>query len=156
MHIFTPEIGMMGPAASWVLVSCKHAGAAIAQTARRPNRVASRFSVMVPVNNGAFHEGLNMADLEAACIISSAKTTVRHGGAFRIRRGESRCCVASASYGILACSLMATTWSRSLKPARAAIVRARAGGVALLECRTIRTRHTRKAWAIHVSYSRRT
>ena len=62
MHLFAPEIGLMGT--SGIVggrASCMAAGAGYAFKLLKTDRVAVAFFGDGAVNNGAFHEGLNMA-----------------------------------------------------------------------------------------------
>src|SRR5262249_22508598 len=61
MHLFAPEVGLMGT--SGIVGPCilQAAGAAYALRLLKTDRVAVAFFGDGAVNNGAFHEGLNMA-----------------------------------------------------------------------------------------------
>src|ERR1700736_5845080 len=63
MHLFAPEIGLMGT--SGIVGPCilQAAGASYRFRLRRPDRGAGAFFGDGAVNNGAFHEGLNMASI---------------------------------------------------------------------------------------------
>ena len=93
MHLFAPEVGMMGT--SGIVGPCilQAAGRRLQfQAARRPSSVAVAFFGDGAVNNGAFHEGLNMAEhLEAAGAVRLREQPVRHRGAVLVRRRQSQC-----------------------------------------------------------------
>src|SRR3954469_872108 len=63
MHLFAPEVGMMGT--SGIVAPCilQAAGAGYSSKLMRSERVAVAFFGDGAVNNGAFHEGLNMAGI---------------------------------------------------------------------------------------------
>src|SRR5262249_60576746 len=63
MHLFAPEIGMMGT--SGIVGPCilQAAGAGYSFKLLRTDRVAVAFFGDGAVNNGAFHEGLNLASI---------------------------------------------------------------------------------------------
>src|SRR6266699_3199643 len=63
MHLFAPEIGMMGT--SGIVGPCilQAAGAGYSFQLLKTDRVAVAFFGDGAVNNGAFHEGLNLAGL---------------------------------------------------------------------------------------------
>src|ERR1700682_3690233 len=63
MHLFAPEIGLMGT--SGIVGPCilQAAGAGYTFKLLKTNRVAVAFFGDGAVNNGAFHEGLNMASI---------------------------------------------------------------------------------------------
>src|SRR5437016_5259511 len=61
MHLFAPEVGLMGT--SGIVASCilQAAGAGYSFTILKTDQVAAAFFGDGAVNNGAFHEGLNLA-----------------------------------------------------------------------------------------------
>src|SRR5271156_4132869 len=63
MHLFSPEVGMMGT--SGIVGPCilQAAGAGYSFKLMRTDRVAVAFFGDGAVNNGAFHEGLNLASI---------------------------------------------------------------------------------------------
>src|SRR5437764_15434808 len=63
MHLFSPEIGMMGT--SGIVGPCilQAAGAGYSYKLLRTDKVAVAFFGDGAVNNGAFHEGLNLASI---------------------------------------------------------------------------------------------
>src|SRR5207249_11050596 len=63
MHLFAPEVGLMGT--SGIVGPCilQAAGAAYSFKLLKRERVAVAFFGDGAVNNGAFHEGLNMASI---------------------------------------------------------------------------------------------
>src|SRR5262249_61439012 len=63
MHLFAPEVGMMGT--SGIVAPCvlQAAGAGYSFMLLKSDRVAVAFFGDGAVNNGAFHEGLNLASI---------------------------------------------------------------------------------------------
>src|SRR3954453_11608965 len=63
MHLFSPEVGMMGT--SGIVAACilQAAGAGYSFKVLKTDKVAVAFFGDGAVNNGAFHEGLNMASI---------------------------------------------------------------------------------------------
>ena len=95
------------------------------------------------VNNGAFHEGLNLAEhLEAAGAVRLREQPVRHRSAVRLRRRQSQ--RRRPRRGSMACPASkwtaTTSWPSSRRPERRSSERAAGEGPTLLECKTYRTR----------------
>src|SRR5262245_8387292 len=63
MHLFAPEIGLMGTSGIVGPSILQAAGAAYSFKLAKSERVAVAFFGDGAVNNGAFHEGLNMASI---------------------------------------------------------------------------------------------
>ena len=80
MHLFAPEIGMMGT--SGIVGPCilQAAGAGYSFQLLETDRVAVAFFGDGAVNNGAFHEGLNLAAVGVAQIEDRRRrlTELRH------------------------------------------------------------------------------
>jgi 2-oxoisovalerate dehydrogenase E1 component len=142
MHIFSPEIGMMGT--SGIVGPCilQAAGAGCSFKLLETDRVAVAFFGDGAVNNGAFHEGLNMAAIWKlpvlfVCENNQFATEVP----FAYAAGNPDVASRAASYGIPGVQLDGNDVVAISDAAREALVRARAGGgPTLLECRTYRTR----------------
>src|SRR4051794_26349866 len=142
MHLFAPEIGMMGT--SGIVGPCilQAAGAGYSFRLLRTDRVAVAFFGDGAVNNGAFHEGLNLASIwklpvlfvcennqfatEVPFSYSSANPDVANRGAV---------------YNMPGVLVDGNDVEAVRDVAGEAVRRARAGeGPTLLECRTYRTR----------------
>ncbi|MFM7250604.1 MAG: thiamine pyrophosphate-dependent enzyme [Planctomycetaceae bacterium] len=142
MHLFAPEIGLMGTSgivAPCILQAC---GAAYAAKLRGDGTVAVAFFGDGAVNNGAFHEGLNMAAIWKlpvlfVCENNGFATEVPFAYASATPDVGRR----AASYGLPGLELDGNDLVHVDAAAREAVARARAGGgPTLLECRTYRTR----------------
>ena len=142
MHLFAPEIGMMGT--SGIVGPCilQAAGAGYTFKLLKANRVAVAFFGDGAVNNGAFHEGLNMASIWRlpvlfVCENNQFATEVP----FKYAAGNPSVAGRGAAYGIPGVEVDGNDVLAVEHAARIAVERARAGeGPTLLECKTYRTR----------------
>ncbi len=142
MHLFAPEIGMMGT--SGIVGPCilQAAGAGYSFKLRKTDLVAVAFFGDGAVNNGAFHEGLNMAAIWKlpvlfVCENNQFATEVP----FAYAAGNPRVAPCAAAYGLPGHEVDGNDVEAIYRVAGEAIQRARAGGgPTLLECRTYRTR----------------
>ncbi len=142
MHLFAPEVGMMGT--SGIVGPCilQAAGAGYSAKLMGTGRVAVAFFGDGAVNNGAFHEGLNMASIWKlpvlfVCENNQYATEI----AFAYSSGNPSVAGRAASYGLPGREVDGNDALAVLEAAREAVERARAGGGAtLIECKTYRTR----------------
>jgi len=142
MHLFAPEVGMMGT--SGIVGPCilQAAGAGYSFRLLGLDRVGVAFFGDGASNNGAFHEGLNMAaiwDLPALfiCENNMYATEVPYSYASRNTEVAQR----AAGYGIPGVSVDGNDVLAVYEVAGAAVRRARSGGgPTLIECKTYRTR----------------
>jgi 2-oxoisovalerate dehydrogenase E1 component len=142
MHLFAPEIGMMGT--SGIVGPCilQAAGAGYSFKLLKSDRVAVAFFGDGAVNNGAFHEGLNLAAIWKlpvlfVCENNQFATEVP----FAYAAGNPRVAPRAAAYGLPGHEVDGNDAEAVYRAAGEAIQRARAGGgPTLLECRTYRTR----------------
>ena len=142
MHLFSPEIGMMGT--SGIVGPCilQAAGAGYSFKLLKSDRVAVAFFGDGAVNNGAFHEGLNMAGIWKlpvlfVCENNQFATEVP----FSYSAANPGVAQRGASYGLPGIEVDGNDVAAVAKAAREAVERARSGGGAtLLECKTYRTR----------------
>jgi 2-oxoisovalerate dehydrogenase E1 component len=142
MHLFAPEIGLMGT--SGIVGPCilQAAGAGYSFRLLKTDRVAVAFFGDGAVNNGAFHEGLNLAGIWKlpvlfVCENNEYATEVP----FRYAAGNPTVAGRAASYGLSGVEVDGNDVLAVYAAAEAAIQRARQGeGPTLLECRTYRTR----------------
>ncbi|HZQ99494.1 MAG TPA: thiamine pyrophosphate-dependent enzyme [Chloroflexota bacterium] len=142
MHIFKPEVGMMGTSGivgpSIVLAT----GAGYTAKLLKTGAVGVAFFGDGASNNGAFHEGLNLAaiwDLPVlfVCENNLYATEVPFGTVAR----EPDVAARAAGYGIPGVVVDGNDVLAVYEAAGEAIRRARAGeGPTLLECKTYRTR----------------
>jgi 2-oxoisovalerate dehydrogenase E1 component len=142
MHLFSPEIGMMGT--SGIVGPCilQAAGAGYSFHLLKTDRVAVAFFGDGAVNNGAFHEGLNLAAIWKlpvlfVCENNQFATEVP----FQYAAGNPDVASRAASYGIAGVQLDGNDVIAVARAAGEAVARARSGGgPTLLECKTYRTR----------------
>jgi 2-oxoisovalerate dehydrogenase E1 component len=142
MHLFSPEIGMMGT--SGIVGPCilQAAGAGYSFQLLKTDRVAVAFFGDGAVNNGAFHEGLNLASIWKlpvlfVCENNQFATEVP----FQYAAGNPDVASRAAGYGMTGIQLDGNDVGAISKAAGEAVSRARSGyGPTLLECRTYRTR----------------
>jgi 2-oxoisovalerate dehydrogenase E1 component len=142
MHLFSPEIGMMGTSGivgPCILQAC---GGGYSSKLMRTGRVAVAFFGDGAVNNGAFHEGLNMASIWKlpvlfVCENNQFATEVP----FQYASGIPDVGRRAANYGLPGFEVDGNDALAVYEVAREAVARARAGGGAtLIECKTYRTR----------------
>ncbi|MEX2188494.1 MAG: pyruvate dehydrogenase complex E1 component subunit beta [Pirellulales bacterium] len=142
MHLFAPEIGMMGTSGivgPCILQAC---GGGYSAKLLKTGGVAVAFFGDGAVNNGAFHEGLNMASIWRlpvlfVCENNQYATEVP----FAYSSGNSSVAGRGAAYGIPGFELDGNDVLDVHRAAGEAIARARAGdGPTLVECKTYRTR----------------
>jgi len=142
MHIFAPEIGMMGT--SGIVGPCilQAAGAGYSFKLLKNDNVAVAFFGDGAVNNGAFHEGLNMASIWKlpvlfVCENNNYATEV----AFTSSAGHPHVADRGPAYGLPSAEVDGNNVLAVQEAAREAVARARSGGGAtLIECKTYRTR----------------
>ncbi len=142
MHLFAPEVGMMGT--SGIVGPCilQAAGAAYSAKLLGTGRVAVAFFGDGAVNNGAFHEGLNMAaiwDLPVLFVCENNQFATEIP--FAYSSGNPSVAGRAASYGLPGIEVDGNDVMAVFQAACEAVERARAGGGAtLIECKTYRTR----------------
>jgi 2-oxoisovalerate dehydrogenase E1 component len=142
MHLFAPEIGMMGTSGivgPCILQAC---GGAYSAKLMKTGRVAVAFFGDGAVNNGAFHEGLNMASIWKlpvlfVCENNQFATEVP----FAYASGTADVGRRAANYGMPGIEVDGNDVLAVTEAAGDAVARARSGGGAtLIECKTYRTR----------------
>jgi 2-oxoisovalerate dehydrogenase E1 component len=142
MHLFAPEVGLMGT--SGIVGPCilQAAGAGYSFKLMKSDRVAVAFFGDGAVNNGAFHEGLNLAGIWKlpvlfVCENNEYATEVP----FRYAAGNPSVAGRAACYGMPGVELDGNDVLAIYAAAEEAVQKARhGGGPTLLECRTYRTR----------------
>jgi 2-oxoisovalerate dehydrogenase E1 component len=142
MHLFAPEVGLMGT--SGIVGPCilQAAGAGYAFQLLKTDRVAVAFFGDGAVNNGAFHEGLNLASIWKlpvlfVCENNQFATEVP----FEYAAGNPSVAARGAAYGLPAHEVDGNDVEAVYRAAGEAVRRARdGGGATLLECKTYRTR----------------
>ncbi len=142
MHLFAPEIGMMGTSGIVGPSILQATGAAYGFKILKCDRVAVAFFGDGAVNNGAFHEGLNMAAIWNlpvlfVCENNQYATEVP----FSYSSGNPGVANRAGAYGLAGIEVDGNDVLAVFDAAGAAIARARTGkGATLLECKTYRTR----------------
>jgi 2-oxoisovalerate dehydrogenase E1 component len=142
MHLFAPEIGLLGT--SGIVGPCilQAVGAGYSFKLLRTDRVAVAFFGDGAVNNGAFHEGLNLAAIWKlpvlfVCENNQYATEIP----FAYAAGNPSVAARGAAYGLPGYEVDGNDVEAVHEVAGEAVRRARAGGGAtLLECKTYRTR----------------
>ncbi len=142
MHLFAPEIGLLGT--SGIVGPCilQATGAGYGFKLMKTDRVAVAFFGDGAVNNGAFHEGLNMASIWKlpvlfVCENNQFATEVP----FASVAGNSSVAARGIAYGLPSVEVDGNNVLAVASLAGEAIQRARNGeGPTLIECKTYRTR----------------
>jgi len=142
MHLFAPEVGLMGT--SGIVGPCilQAAGAGYSFALRKSDSVAVAFFGDGAVNNGAFHEGLNLASIWRlpvlfVCENNQFATEVP----FAYAAGNPSVASRGEMYGIPGIELDGNDVLAIRAATTFAIDRARSGnGPTLFECKTYRTR----------------
>lgn len=142
MHLFKPEIGFMGSSGIVGPSITLAAGAGYTAKLLKTSRVAVAFFGDGAVNNGSFHEGINMAtawDLPVlfVCENNLYATEVAFAKATRNTDIAAR----ARAYGLPGVAVDGNDIEAVFEAAGEAVQRARAGeGPTLLECQTYRVR----------------
>jgi len=142
MHLFAPEVGLMGT--SGIVASCilQATGAGYSAALTKSGSVGVAFFGDGAVNNGAFHEGLNLASIWKlpvlfVCENNQYATEVP----FEYAAGNPSVANRAAAYGLPGVELDGNDILAIHKAVEEAVRRGREGkGPTLLECRTYRTR----------------
>ena len=142
MHLFSPEIGMMGT--SGIVGPCilQAAGAGYSFKLLQQQQVGVAFFGDGAVNNGAFHEGLNLASIwKLPVIFVCENNQFATEVPFAYSSGNPDVGSRGASYGIHGVTVDGNDVLRVYAVAAEAMQRALSGaGPTLIECRTYRTR----------------
>ncbi|MFO0915062.1 MAG: pyruvate dehydrogenase complex E1 component subunit beta [Pirellulales bacterium] len=142
MHLFSPEIGMMGTSGivgPCILQAC---GGGYSAKILGNQTVAVAFFGDGAVNNGAFHEGLNMASIwKLPVLFICENNQYATEVPFAYSSGNPSVGDRGAAYGIPGVTVDGNDVLEIYRVAGEAILRARAGGgPTLIECKTYRTR----------------
>jgi 2-oxoisovalerate dehydrogenase E1 component len=142
MHLFAPEIGLMGTSGivgPCILQAC---GGGYSSKILQNGSVAVAFFGDGAVNNGAFHEGLNMAAIWKLPVLFVCENN-QFATEVPFSYSSSNDSVASraANYSMSGYQLDGNDVIEVYRAASEAVARARkGGGPSLLECKTYRTR----------------
>jgi 2-oxoisovalerate dehydrogenase E1 component len=142
MHLFAPEIGLMGT--SGIVGPCilQAAGAGYTFKLLKGDNVAVAFFGDGAVNNGAFHEGLNMAGIwKLPALFVCENNQFATEVPFAYAAGNPSVAQRAASYGMPGVEVDGNDIVAVAAAAGEAVKRARTGGgPTLIECKTYRTR----------------
>ncbi|MEO7299331.1 MAG: dehydrogenase E1 component subunit alpha/beta [Verrucomicrobiota bacterium] len=142
MHLFAPEVGMMGT--SGIVGPCilQAAGAGYSFKLLKNKHVAVAFFGDGAVNNGAFHEGLNMASIwKLPVLFICENNQYATEVSFAYAAGNPEVAARGAAYGLPAIAVDGNDVLAVRAAANEAVQRARrGGGPTLIECKTYRTR----------------
>jgi len=142
MHLFAPEVGMMGT--SGIVAPCilQAAGAGYSFKLLKSDRVAVAFFGDGAVNNGAFHEGLNMAAIwKLPVLFICENNQFATEVPFSYSAGNPNVAERGAACGLPAIAVDGNNVRAVYDAAGQAVRRARQGdGATLIECKTYRTR----------------
>ena len=142
MHLFSPEIGMMGT--SGIVGPCmlQACGGGYSSKILQNDTVAAAFFGDGAVNNGAFHEALNMASiwkLPVLFICENNQYATEVPSSYS--SGNPDVGSRGAAYGITGITVDGNDVLEIYRVAGEAVARAKAGGgPTLIECKTYRTR----------------
>ncbi|MCH2202720.1 MAG: dehydrogenase E1 component subunit alpha/beta [Fuerstiella sp.] len=142
MHLFAPEIGLMGTSGivgSCILQAC---GGGYSFKILQQDSVAIAFFGDGAVNNGAFHEGLNMASIwNLPVIFVCENNQFATEVPFEYSSGIPDVGRRAANYGLPGREVDGNDLVAVYEAGLEAVERARSGdGATLIECRTYRTR----------------
>lgn len=142
MHLFSPEVGMMGT--SGIVGPCilQAAGAGYSFKLLKTDNVGVAFFGDGAVNNGAFHEGLNMASIwKLPSLFICENNQFATEVPFKYAAGNPTVASRGAAYGMPGIEVDGNDVLAVYEAAKTAIQRAKAGeGPTLIECLTYRTR----------------
>ncbi|HEY3341923.1 MAG TPA: thiamine pyrophosphate-dependent dehydrogenase E1 component subunit alpha, partial [Anaerolineae bacterium] len=142
MHLFKPEVGLMGT--SGIVGPCilQAAGAGYTFKLLGSDRVGVAFFGDGASNNGAFHEGLNLASIwKLPTLFVCENNLYATEIALSSIAGNPHIAERAAAYGMPGVSVDGNDVQAVYEAACQAVSRARSGeGPTLLECRTYRTR----------------
>jgi 2-oxoisovalerate dehydrogenase E1 component len=142
MHLFSPEIGMMGTSGivgPCILQAC---GGGYSSKLLKNGTVGVAFFGDGAVNNGAFHEGLNMASIwKLPVLFICENNQYATEVPFSYSSGNPSVGSRGVTYGIPGFTLDGNDVLEIYRVAGEAVERARSGGgPTLIECKTYRTR----------------
>ena len=142
MHLFSPEIGMMGT--SGIVGPCmlQACGGGYSAKLMKNGNVAVAFFGDGAVNNGAFHEALNMASIwKLPTLFICENNQYATEVPFSYSSGSPTVAGRAAGYGLPGFEIDGNDVVEIARIAGDAVARARAGqGATLIECKTYRTR----------------
>lgn len=142
MHLFKPEIGMLGSSGIVAPSILLAAGGGYTFKLLKTNRVSVAFFGDGAVNNGAFHEGINMATVWGLPVVFVCENNL-YATEVPFAKVTKNPSVASRAqaYGLPGVEVDGNNVLAVYQAASEAVRRARSGGgPTLIECKTYRTR----------------
>jgi len=142
MHLFSPEVGLMGTSGIVGPSILQATGAGYSFKILKTDQVAVAFFGDGAANNGAFHEGLNMASIwKLPVVFVCENNQFATEVPFSYSNGTGRVGNRGEGYGLPGFEIDGNDVLSVYQVASEAVARARAGdGATLIECRTYRTR----------------
>jgi 2-oxoisovalerate dehydrogenase E1 component len=142
MHVFSPEVGMLGTSGIVGPSLLMAAGMGYAFRLAKSSRVSVAFFGDGASNNGAFHEGLNLAAIWKLPVLFVCENNLYATEVpFATVAGNADISARGVAYGIPSIDLDGNDVEAVSDAAAEAVRRSRAGdGPTLLACRTYRTR----------------
>lgn len=142
MHLFKPEVGMLGTSGIVGPSILMATGAGYSALLEGSDRVSVAFFGDGAVGNGAFHEGLNLATIWDLPVIFVCENNLYATEVpFRTVTRQPSVAARAAGYGLPGIEVDGNDVLAVHRAASEAVSRARAGnGPTLLECKTYRTR----------------
>lgn len=142
MHLFSPEVGLMGTSGIVGPSILQAAGAGYSFKLLKTTRVAAAFFGDGAVNNGAFHEGLNLAAIWQLPVLFICENNLYATEiAFEYSAHHSEVASRGVAYDMPGIVVDGNDVVAVYEAAGEAVNRARAGsGPTLIECKTYRTR----------------
>ena len=142
MHLFKPEVGMLGTSGIVGPSILMATGAGYSAMLQGSDRVSVAFFGDGAVGNGAFHEGLNLATIWDLPVIFVCENNLYATEVpFRTVTRQPSVAARATSYGLPGFEVDGNDVLAVHQAAGEAVARARAGrGPTLLECKTYRTR----------------
>ena len=142
MHLFAPEVGMMGTSGIVGPSILQAMGAGYSFKLLKTDRVGVAFFGDGASNNGAFHEGLNMASAwKLPTLFVCENNLYATEIALSSVAGNPNVAERAIAYGMPGVAVDGNDVLKVYQAAGEAVQRARSGGgPTLLECRTYRTR----------------
>jgi pyruvate dehydrogenase E1 component alpha subunit len=157
MHLFAPEVGILGTVPIVAATIPLAAGAALASTLGRDRRVSVAFFGDGATEEGHYHESMNLAALYRLPVVFVCENNLYASHmTLQDRRPADSIAEQAEAHGVPAVRLDGNDVGAVHAAARAAVDRARAGdGPGLLECLTYRWRgHVGPAWDMDVGIRR--
>jgi 2-oxoisovalerate dehydrogenase E1 component len=142
MHLFSPEIGMMGTSGIVGPCALQACGGGYSSKILQNGTVAAAFFGDGAVNNGAFHEALNMASIwKLPVLFICENNQFATEVPFSYSSGNPSVGSRGAAYGVTGVTVDGNDVLEIYRVAGEAVARAKSGGgPTLIECLTYRTR----------------